>query len=403
MHKPVLTIFYQFNPWHTTIGGIQTIIINFIKYAPQDFDVRLVGTAVDASQPLGQWQETELMGRQLSFLPLILVENDDVRGLVPTTLRYTGALLRRNFASDFMHFHRIEPTLATFGWQGDKTLVIHNDIEEQVSGNTGDKGSILWRYLPSVYFRLERVLVGQFDQILSCNSNSCQFYRERYPEVAERITFYQNTVDPEIFYPLPAEQRLTARQAFAQERGLPLDTRFLLFAGRLHPQKDPVLLVQTVAALQDPTVHLLIAGDGELRSAIEAEVERLGLSKQVTLLGTLGGEQLAKRYQICHVFVLSSAYEGLPLTVLEALACGAPVVTTDCGETPNLLTPQSGVVAPDRTPDEIASAIKQILDAPDSFPAAACIEVAEPSRADRAIANIYDQMLARWHPAPTSG
>ena len=398
MRKPVLTIFYQFNPWNTTIGGIQTIIINFIKYAPPEFDVRLVGTGVDPKEPLGQWQETELAGRKLSFLPLILVENDDVRGLIPTTLRYTGALLKRNFASDFMHFHRIEPTLVTFKWKGDKTLVIHNDIEEQMSGSGGDKGSILWRYLPSVYFRLEKILVGQFAEILSCNSNSCQFYRDRYPEIADRITFYQNTVDPEIFYPLPSEQRATARQAFAKERNLPEDTRFLLFAGRLHPQKDPVLLIQTVAALKDPSVHLFMAGDGELLPAVQAEIERLGLSKQVTLLGTLGGEQLAEFYRICHSFVLSSVYEGLPLTVLEALACGAPVVTTDCGETPNLLTPESGVVAKERTGDAIATSLKQILDAPEAYPAEACIKVAQPSRADKVIARIYSQMLERWQP-----
>jgi glycosyltransferase involved in cell wall biosynthesis len=397
MRKPVLTIFYQFNPWHTTIGGIQTIIINFIKYAPQDFDVRLVGTGVDPTQPLGKWQETELAGRQLFFLPLILVENDDVRGLIPTTLRYTGALMKRNFASDFMHFHRIEPTLATFNWQGDKTLVIHNDIEEQMSG-TGNKGSILWRYLPSIYFWLERKLVGQFSQILSCNSNSCKLYSKSYPEIAERIMFYTNTVDPEIFYPFSAEWRATARHAFAKARNLPDDTRFLLFAGRLHPQKDPVLLVQTMAALEDANVHLLMAGDGELLPTVKAEIERLGLSKQVSLLGILGGEQLAEVYRICHIFVLSSVYEGLPLTVLEALACGVPVVTTNCGETPNLLTPESGIVVNERTPNAIATALRQILDAPDAYPSEACIRVAQNSRADEVIAKIYDQMLERWIP-----
>ena len=43
-HNPSLTIFYQFNPWNSTIGGIQTVIRSFIKYAPDDFDLQLVGT-----------------------------------------------------------------------------------------------------------------------------------------------------------------------------------------------------------------------------------------------------------------------------------------------------------------------------------------------------------------------
>jgi hypothetical protein len=53
MEKPVLTIFYQYNPWHATIGGIQTVISLFIKYAPNEFEVRLVGTGNDPSQPIG--------------------------------------------------------------------------------------------------------------------------------------------------------------------------------------------------------------------------------------------------------------------------------------------------------------------------------------------------------------
>jgi hypothetical protein len=48
--KPILTIFFQFNPWKTSLGGIQTIIRSFIKYAPDTFDIRLVGTGDDETQ-----------------------------------------------------------------------------------------------------------------------------------------------------------------------------------------------------------------------------------------------------------------------------------------------------------------------------------------------------------------
>jgi len=132
MQKPVLTIFYQFNPWDTTIGGIQTVISLFIKYAPNDFEVRLVGTGNDPTQPVGKWKEAEFAGKAIRFLPLFTLQNDNVRNRIPTTLKYTAALLGRCFASDFMHFHRLEPTLATLPWSGDKTLFIHNDIYKQM-------------------------------------------------------------------------------------------------------------------------------------------------------------------------------------------------------------------------------------------------------------------------------
>ncbi len=106
MRKPVLTIFYQFNPWNSTIGGIQTVITNFIKYAPDDFEIRLVGTGNKLRQPKGEWQRAELAGREIQFMPLFNLQNDNVRSLIPTTLKYTAALLGHSLASDFMHFHR---------------------------------------------------------------------------------------------------------------------------------------------------------------------------------------------------------------------------------------------------------------------------------------------------------
>jgi glycosyltransferase involved in cell wall biosynthesis len=56
------------------------------------------------------------------------------------------------------------------------------------------------------------------------------------------------------------------------------------------------------------------------------------------MLGSVRQAELAELHRICNAFVLTSAYEGLPLVALEALACGTPVVTTRCGETPNLLS-----------------------------------------------------------------
>ena len=129
MIKPVLTIFYQFNPWHSSIGGIQTVIRNFVKYAPEEFELRLVGTG-DEKQSLGIWQEAELVGKAIQFMPILNLKDDNFRKLIPNTIKYTAALLGRSFNSDFIHFHRLEPTLAGLRWQGEKTLFIHNDIQK---------------------------------------------------------------------------------------------------------------------------------------------------------------------------------------------------------------------------------------------------------------------------------
>lgn len=394
MRKPVLTIFYQFNPWYTTIGGIQTVIRSFIKYAPSEFEVRLVGTG-EPSLPSGEWQEAEFAGREIRFFPLFTLENDNFRSLVPTTVKYTAALLGRCFASDFMHFHRLEPTLATLRWSGDKTLFIHNDIQKQME-STEDKNAILWRRLPAAYFTLERLLVGQFTQILSCNTESVELYRQRYPMIAQRVDYIRNTVDNEIFYSLAWEEREKQRLALAGRLGLAEDTRFVLFAGRLHPQKDPILLVRSIAALNEPNIHLLVAGDGELADAVRSEIGQLRLSQQVTMLGSVNQVELADLHRVCNAFILTSAYEGLPLVVLEALACGTPVVTTQCGETPKLLSADSGVVCKERTPDAIADALRKVLLHPDDYPMESCVQTAHPYGARTVITDVYNQMLHRW-------
>ncbi|WP_066424239.1 glycosyltransferase [Anabaena sp. 4-3] len=395
MRKPVLTIFYQFNPWHASIGGIQTLINTFIKYAPDEFEVKLVGTASDASQPIGKWQQAEFAGREISFFPLFLVEDDNKRSLIPTTLKYTAALLGRSFSSDFMHFHRLEPSLAAMNWQGEKILFIHNDIRTQMK-TVSDQKAILWRKFPGVYFALERLLIGQFNQILSCNTDAAEFYRQNYAHLQDCIQYVKNSFDNEVFYPWNWQEKQAHRRELATQMGLDEETRFILFAGRLHPQKDPILLIRAVAKLKESNAHLLIAGDGELAPSVRQEIEQLGLSNKVTMLGALKQPELAKLHRLSSVFVLSSAYEGLPLVVLEALGSGTPIVTTRCGETPKLLHLDSGVICEQRTPECLADALDKVLSHPDNYPIEACVRTAQPYAARTVIRDIYGEMFNRW-------
>jgi glycosyltransferase involved in cell wall biosynthesis len=401
VRKPILTIFYQFNPWKSTIGGIQTLIRYYIKYAPPEFEIRLVGTGIGGKQELGRWHEAELEGRTLQFMPLFNVPDDDVRQIIPTSVRYTLGLSGKNLASDFMHFHRLEPTLMTQRWSGEKTLFIHNDIHQQINSPSTTKNAILWQRFPKVYFALERSLLGQFQQILSCNSEAIKLYRHQYPQWAERIQLVHNTVDTEEFYPLSVAEQAQQRQQYALQKGLPSNTRFILFAGRLHPQKDPLLLVNVMVALQnrmqhDSPVHLLIAGQGELMEPLRQEIQKLNLIHSVSLLGAVGLRDLAALHRLSNVAVLTSIYEGLPLVVLEALASGTPIVTTDCGETPKFLPPGSGLVCSERSPTAIAQAIHQVLNNPEQFPSQNCLATAQPFAVRSVVGQIYETMYQHW-------
>ncbi len=394
MRKPVLTIFYQFNPWNTTIGGIQTLINTFIKYSPDDFDLRLVGTG-NKSTTLGRWQEEKYEGKKIKFLPLFALENDNYRGIIPTSVKYTLALLGRCYASDFMHFYRLEPTVATLKWQGEKTLFIQNDIHKQMT-SPDEKNTILWRRFPKAYFAMERALVGQFNHIFSCNSDSLELYRQLYPQMKDRLSFLKNTFDEKVFYPLSALEKDDKRKIFAMKMGLAEDTRFIVFAGRVHPQKDPLLLIRSFAALNQANIHLLIAGDGELASSVGAEIEKLGLTHRVTMLGAKKQAEVAELHRISDALVLTSAFEGLPFVVLEALACGTPIVTTDAGETPKLLSSQGGIVCHQRTPECIADALQEVVMNSEKYPSSICAKIAQPYAAGTVVSEVYNQMWHRW-------
>jgi hypothetical protein len=145
MRKPVLTIFYQFNSGNTIFGGIQTVITTSIKYAAQGFDVRLAATVGDLNQGIGKWQKVEYAGKPIKFLALFKLKNDNVKNLIPAIVKYTSTLFRCNLVSDFMHFHRLKPTLLTKKWQGIKTLFIHNVFQLQITAK-GVKNSMFWRF-----------------------------------------------------------------------------------------------------------------------------------------------------------------------------------------------------------------------------------------------------------------
>lgn len=135
----------------------------------------------------------------------------------------------------------------------------------------------------------------------------------------------------------------------------------LLHIGRFAAEKNHLLLIQAFArAIKDyPNMQLWLVGDGELRGKVEATVMEKGLQEKVSFLGIRSDipQLLAKS----DLFVLSSDYEGVPLTILEAMAAGKPVVATAVGGVPELVEEvKTGILVPPRDPEALAQAILRL-------------------------------------------
>jgi glycosyltransferase involved in cell wall biosynthesis len=169
--------------------------------------------------------------------------------------------------------------------------------------------------------------------------------------------------------------------------------------GRLQAPKDVVTLVRALAGLPRGAYEAVIVGEGPDRPGVESEIRRLGLESLVELAGARNdvAELLAK----ADLFVLSSRSEGLPLSILEAMAAGLPVVATNVGGVPELVVEgETGFLVPPGDPKSLADAIARLLDDPAlrrRLGAAGRARVAERfdlESARRAHLDLYDSLLA---------
>jgi glycosyltransferase involved in cell wall biosynthesis len=145
---------------------------------------------------------------------------------------------------------------------------------------------------------------------------------------SERIDVVYHGVDP-VFRPLPAGEIA----AFRKLNQVP--EQFVLFVGTLEPRKNLVRLVEAFAHVYDGKTKLVLAGGkGWLYDTLFAKVERLGLEKAVIFPGYVTNDDLPFWYNAATILAYPSIYEGFGLPVLEAQACGTPVLTSNISSLP---------------------------------------------------------------------
>jgi glycosyltransferase involved in cell wall biosynthesis len=151
----------------------------------------------------------------------------------------------------------------------------------------------------------------------------------------------------------------------AARLGFDPDRPYLLAVGTLEPRKNLPLVFEVLALLRRrlPLQLLVVGGRGWLDEAIFEAHARSGVQEAARFVGPLPGPELAVLYSHAAVFVFPSLYEGFGLPPLEAMACGAPVVSSNAGPLPEVLG-AAALLLPPRDPRLWAQAIERVLEDP---------------------------------------
>jgi len=196
-------------------------------------------------------------------------------------------------------------------------------------------------------------------KVICISADNEQLVRERFPQHAGKIVRMRNGYNPDIFYP-----RELNRAEVLGRYGLDYEGEDLvLFAGKMTRFKGIDILMEAAAIYesQRPNALTVLAGDGEERANLQAQADKLGLSR-VYFIGNVAQDELAQLYCVADIDLVPSRREPFGLVAVEAMACGTPVVATNQGGLPDFVNESVGALVEPENPADLARGIVSTLD-----------------------------------------
>jgi glycosyltransferase involved in cell wall biosynthesis len=333
------------------IGGAEKVSANLI----QEMSKR--GITIDLvliKQEDSYFNETtNQLGSYLSEIPSeVRVINLGSERAIKATLPFAKYLQQYKPWAVISHLHYVNviAVLAKQIARSDTRLILveHNTIS---AAKSNTKSYAVVKLLMKLLYPKATSIVA----VSQAASRSLEEYLGFAPEKVQ--TIYNPVVNQHLF--TKAEQSLD--HAWFQKDSAPV----FLAVGRLTEQKDFPTLIKAFARLrQQKNAHLLILGEGEQRKELSDLIQSLGLIEDVHLDGFASNPYAYMSRAAA--FVLSSRWEGLPTVLIEAMACGCPVISTDCPSGPREILDSGlyGNLVPVGDEQALCQAMLQILEAP---------------------------------------
>jgi glycosyltransferase involved in cell wall biosynthesis len=207
--------------------------------------------------------------------------------------------------------------------------------------------------------RMTRRTIAGADAMITVSEAMRQYAIREFDAAPDRVHTVVNGFNTSVFRPLD-------QAALRARLGVAADEKMMVYVGRFVEAKgmrELVTAFQQLAA-RDPRVTLALVGDGVMKDELTALVRASGLADRVHLPGGLAPEQVADWINAGDLLTLPSWSEGYPNVLVEAIACGRPVVATDVGGVKEIVHPGNGVMVPARDAQRLADALWDVLQRP---------------------------------------
>lgn len=279
--------------------------------------------------------------RVVDGVSIVPVKTIDKKGLAALSSSYFATLAAIKDRPDVIHYHAEGPCvpLPLAKRAGIRTVATIHGLDWQRAK---------WGKLASTYIKMgEKTAATKSDGLIVLSEGVRRYFMEAYGREA---VFIPNGVD--------AKETLPA-SVINEKWNLERDS-YLLYLGRLVPEKRPELLIEAFKTL-DTNKRLVIAGGSSDTSAYEKELRAAAQGdNRIVFTGFVTGEPLAELYSNCYAYLLPSDVEGMPMSLLEAMAYGSCCVTSDIPECADVLA-GNGVTFEKGSADSLRAALRDLL------------------------------------------
>ncbi|SFB30024.1 Glycosyltransferase involved in cell wall bisynthesis [Cohnella sp. OV330] len=217
------------------------------------------------------------------------------------------------------------------------------------------KGAPLPNWL--VYYPIEKSLARFTDCLITINDEDYRLANQRQFKAGRIAKVHGVGIDTDMFHPLASSDRALRRQEF----GYRTEQFMMFYAAEFNANKNHRILIEALARIKVrvPSIKLLLAGRGALETECRQLASALGVESMIDFLGYR--DDISRLLPMCDLAVSGSLREGLPVNIMEAMACGLPIVATHNRGHSELVADQiNGYLIDPRSVDDFVSRISQL-------------------------------------------